>query len=283
MPSKEEIDGKRSAAIEKKEAERKAKNQEIMETKKQKQCERDKVKAAEQEKNSAAEKKKAAVEEKRKKSVDGIEAVRKANDGGAKKGGTKYSRKEVMQLKAIFDQYDKDRSGSITQKEFSEGLKSSKKQVRAGEKPTHADLQAASGSSILDMSDSVFIEMDRDGDGSVTMGELMRLMFPFAQEKELETMLEWVKPPPEPEPEPKAALSKEARDAILSLFKLHDKDKNGTMSKKEFNAAFGEGKLGLTKEDLEAMFKEFDIDEDKGLTKDEFLKLMESTGAYDDV
>jgi len=214
--------------------------------------------------------------------VEGIETVRKANSGG-KKGSTKYSRKDVMQLKAIFDQYDKDGSGFISQAEFSEALQKNKKHVRAGEKPTHADLQAASGPSILDMTESAFGELDRDGDGSVSIQELIKLMFPYAQGSEMDTMLEWVKPPPVPEPEPKPTLSKDAVDAIKALFKLHDKDKSKSISQKEFLAAFGDGRLGVSNDELKGMFKDFDIDEDKGLTQEEFLSLMESTGAYDEM
>lgn len=223
------------------------------------------------------------------------------------------------------DQYDKDGSGFISQAEFSEALQKNKKHVRAGEKPTHADLQAASGPSILDMTESAFGELDRDGDGSVSAGactcacflahpisdvrtlasvcppsstsgarcmwrlaqvsiqELIKLMFPYAQGSEMDTMLEWVKPPPVPEPEPKPTLSKDAVDAIKALFKLHDKDKSKSISQKEFLAAFGDGRLGVSNDELKGMFKDFDIDEDKGLTQEEFLSLMESTGAYDEM
>lgn len=100
-PSKDEVESKRAAQIEKKEAERKAKNAEIGDAKKQKQAEREKAKEGGQSKAAAAAKQKAEIEEKRNKNVEGIETVRKANSGG-KKGSTKYSRKDVMQLKAIF-------------------------------------------------------------------------------------------------------------------------------------------------------------------------------------
>ena len=50
-------------------------------------------------------------------------------------------------------------------------------------------------------------------------------------------MLSWVAPEPEPEPEPKAELSKAAKDAINSIFKLYDKDKSGALSLNELKKA----------------------------------------------
>ena len=65
------------------------------------------------------------------------------------------------------DEYDKDNSGHISVEEFQNALRNKKRGPRPGEKSTLAERQAAQGISILDISESVFTEMDKDGDGQV--------------------------------------------------------------------------------------------------------------------
>ena len=123
--------------------------------------------------------------------------------------------------------------------------------------------------------------MDKDGDGEVEFEELLKLMFRYATEKEIATMLEWVAPEPEPEPEPKAELSKEARDQIASIFKMYDKDKSGSLSINELRKALE--RTGIDPDEIKAYFKEYDTDGNQEIDKKEFMALMESTGAFDDM
>ena len=283
MPS--ELDAKRDAKIAEKEAARKEKNAQIAAEKKAKAAGREeegKAKAAEEE---AKKKEAAEIDKKRGANVKGKEAARKgaAEDAkDAKAGGSsKYSKRDVFQLKAVFDEYDNDKSGSIALQEFMFVLKKKKTQPRPGEKSDLATRQAAQGVSILDLSENVFHEMDTDGDGEVTFSELLKLMYKFATEQEIKVMLDWVKPPPEPEPEEKPGLSADGKKQILQIFKMYDKDKNGQLSKKELIVALE--KTGLDKEEVTQYFQEFDTDGSDTIDKDEFLKLMESTGAFDDM
>jgi hypothetical protein len=121
---------------------------------------------------------------------------------------------------------------------------------RPGEKSTLAQRKAQEGVSILDLSEGIFTEMDVDGDGEVTFAELLKLMFKFARPEEIETMLSWVAPEPEPEPEPKAELSKQAKDAINSIFKLYDKDKSGSLSLNELKKALE--KTGIDPDEIKS-------------------------------
>lgn len=156
-----------------------------------------------------------------------------------------------------------------------------KAMVRPGEAGTLAQRKAQEGISISDLSEGAFREMDKDGDGEVEFVELLRLMFRFATEKEITTMLDWVAPEPEPEPEPKAELSKEAKGQILSIFKLYDKDKSGTLTMNELRKALE--KTGIDPDEIKAYFKEYDTDGNQEIDKAEFMALMESTGAFDDM
>ena len=183
----------------------------------------------------------------------------------------------------VFDEYDKDKSGKVSLDEFTKKLHERKQKaaVRPGEKSSLEQRKAQEGISISDLSEGAFREMDKDGDGEVEFEELLKLMFRYATEKEIATMLEWVAPEPEPEPEPKAELSKEARDQIASIFKMYDKDKSGSLNINELRKALE--RTGIDPDEIKAYFKEYDTDGNQEIDKKEFMALMESTGAFDDM
>ena len=115
----------------------------------------------------------------------------------------------------------------------------------------------------------------------MTFEELIKLMFKNARKDEIQLMLSWVEPEPEPEPEPKPEMSAEAIKSIKSIFKLYDKDKSGSLTIKELKIALTNS--GVDPEEVAAMVKEFDVDKSGEIEIKEFLKLMESTGAFDDM
>jgi len=231
------------------------------------------------------------VEEEKKKKQAETDAKREANikereakqKGKPKTGSSKYSKKDVTELNKIFKEYDKDNSGKISLEEFSAALKKKKDDSapRPGEKSTLAQRKATEGISILDLSEQVFHEMDSDGDGDVTFAELLKLMFRHARPDEINTMLSWVAPEPEPEPEPKPELSAEAQKAIKDIFKLYDKDKSGKLSLNELKKALA--KTGIDPDEIKTYFTDYDGNGDGEIDKEEFFKLMESTGAFDDM
>lgn len=94
MPS--DVDAKRQAAIDKKEVERKAKNEEIKAKKAEMQGQRDKAKASGDEEAAAAKKKQDEVNAKREANIKDRESKRNQNQK------SKYSKSDVMLLKNIF-------------------------------------------------------------------------------------------------------------------------------------------------------------------------------------
>ena len=60
----------------------------------------------------------------------------------------RYSKKDVVELKSVFDGYDEDRSGKISLKEFSASLNKNKKKVGVGVKSTREERKAAEGISL---------------------------------------------------------------------------------------------------------------------------------------
>ena len=256
---------------------RRAKNDEIKDQKQKKQAEREKEKAEAEKKEAEAKASKEKLDEKRAANIKDKEQSRNAK--GQK---SKYAKKEILELKLVFDEYDKDRSGKVSLEEFTKRLKDKKSSAgpRPGEKSTLQERNATKGIGLEDLSEGAFREMDRDGDGEVEFKELLKLMYRLATDNEIAIMLEWVAPEPEPEPEPKAELSNEAKKQIKGIFKLYDKDKSGFLTFKELKVALE--KTGIDQDDIKQYFKEFDQDGNEEISSDEFMKLMESTGAFDE-
>jgi len=281
-----DLNAKREAKLAEKE---KAKKDEIERIKaekaaKQKGREDERAKGAADAKEKAD--KQAEAEAKRAANIQAKEEARSGKGAGkgagkGQQGSSKYSKKDVLELKKVFDEYDNDGSGSITLSEFTKTLRDKKKSSapKPGQKSTLADRQAAAGISLADLGEGVFHEMDADGNGDVSFRELLKLMFKFARPDEIETMLEWVAPEAEPEPEPKAGLTDEQQKEIKSIFKIYDKDKSGTITVAELVTALE--KTGLEKDEIKDMFKNYDTDENATIDLTEFTKMMVDTGNYD--
>jgi len=122
--------------------------------------------------------------------------------------------------------------------------------------------------------------MDADNDGEVTFEEMLKVYFPRASEKELETMMQWVAPKaPAPAPA-KAGLSSKALQTIKDLFKKYDKDKSNKISFTELKNEMA--KTGVDEDDIKKFIAECDVDGDGELDLSEFTKLMESTTTFDE-
>lgn len=206
----------------------------------------------------------------------------------AKEKGTKYTKTEVKQLKSIFDEYDKDKMGSINLIEFKEAIRKQgdaqarqeayeKAQKRGGGKngavvaiiPTD---QKSGGSSIREQFEGLFSQMDKDGDGEVTFRELLEVLYPLATENEKKIMLEWVQPEPEPEPEPEVTITEEEKQELQDIFNLYDKDKDKKLTLKELQGALQA--TGMLNQEIKDMFEKHDSDNNKSLNFDEFIGLM---------
>jgi len=286
MPSQAEVEAKRAAAIAKKEEERAAGNEKIKEEKAKKAAERAEQLSAKDKAEAEKQAKLADAAAKREENIRAKEESRRAKDeanaGKPKAGSSKYSKKDVLELKKVFDEYDTDKDGHMKLSEFTDELKKKKQRAapKPGEKSTLQERNASLGISLVDLSEGVFHEMDKDGDGEVTFEELCKLFFRHASSSELQTMLSWIEVEPEPEPEPEPTLSQEAIGQIHKIFKLYDKDKSGTLEKSELIQALKN--TGMEKEEIAILFKDYDLDSSGNISKDEFLKLMDSTGAFAD-
>jgi Ca2+-binding EF-hand superfamily protein len=157
------------------------------------------------------------------------------------------------------------------------------------------------GISIADVSESAFLAMDQDGDGTVTFHELLRMTYPAVGKEELQTMLSWVAPKEKPPPPPPKSLSEDAKKQIKGIFKAYDKDKSGKLSLKELQEALKTTGCAhsatysnlhsiltlwhahrLEKEEIGEYFLQHDFDGNGEIDIDEFTNLMDSTGAFEE-
>jgi len=202
------------------------------------------------------------------------EVQRRSATGAPVKGaGIKYSRKEVVTLKKIFDEYDIDSSGTIDIHELARALEKHRyeHQRHDGHSRTLEQRQAATGLHAYDFADSMFTALDADDNGTVDFGELLRIMYPLANETELTTMRCWVGPAP-PEPPDENELTDEQRCEIRAMFSLYDKDRNGTITLAEFRLAMR--RCGCDGDDLETDFAAADYDGNGEIDMEEWTRHM---------
>ena len=278
------LDAKRAENIAKREALRNERNAAASAARKEAGAGAARTEALKRQESEAARQSKLALESQRAEKIAAREAARaaKAAEEAAKPKAakSKYAKSDVVLLKKIFDEYDKDGGGSIKLDELRAAMAEQKAQKSRvdGSKKTLAERQAEAGTSIADLVEPVFNELDKNGDGSVSFAELLRVLFPFASKEEFETMLSWVaKDAPKPPPKPKE-LSKEAQDELKAIFAAYDKDGNKVLSKGELKSAIGNI---VDEDDIARMFKEADVDGSDTIDLKEFMEMMKTTGLWE--
>ena len=85
----------------------------------------------------------------------------------------RYTAKEVLQLKSMFEMFDEDGSGAIDLEEF---------QSSAMMQESH----------LFSNTGGMFESIDVDNDGTITLEGLMQVAFPFASKKEIKQMQAWL-------------------------------------------------------------------------------------------
>ncbi|KAG8467710.1 hypothetical protein KFE25_006762 [Diacronema lutheri] len=260
------MEEKRERNIRKKEEERAKRVEEIKAAKAVKAAERASEEAAKEavrRQEAERQERLAETEKKRQDNIAKKEAEHKAKadalkERKGKKAKSKYSKSDVLLLKQVYDEYDRDKSGSVSVAEMQLALKSS----------------ALAGST-----DTMLSELDRNGDGSVDFHELLKLLYPFANATDFAAMVEWVAPPLPPAPPPKRELSASQLEEIRAIFALYDKDGSGGLTVKELKQAMKD--TFLEAEEVEEMYRKADVDDNKLLDLAEFRALMVSTGLWD--
>ena len=168
-----------------------------------------------------------------------------------------YQKQEVMEVINSFKKLDDDLTGEI---EISEFLKL----------PQFEGMDKATV-------DHLFRTIDKDGGGSVTQAELLRVMFPKASDADLKLMEELahveqfasVK-------QTKNVLTRQQRDDIEKIFDMYDTDNSNSVSLVELLDALGQKLQGiLSAQEISDIFDTADMDGNRDLDRDEFVKLYQ--------
>eukprot|EP00741_Cyanophora_paradoxa_P010098 tig00020515_g9776.t1 len=182
-------------------------------------------------------------------------AAAPAKSGAAVKHKSKYSKTDVLMLKAVFDGIDTNGSGKVSTYEFAAALKASPSSAHLAEHA--ADLVKHS---------------DKDKDGKLSADETLALLYPFANERDKHIMLRWWNPPaPKVAPPPPPALSDAQKREIASIFSVYDKNKDGMLTVEELTEAL---QKIMSSEEVEEMFQRYDADKSKTISPKEFEEMM---------
>uniref|UniRef100_A0A061S7W3 EF-hand domain-containing protein n=2 Tax=Tetraselmis sp. GSL018 TaxID=582737 RepID=A0A061S7W3_9CHLO len=166
-----------------------------------------------------------------------------------KRTGSRYKKKEILELKKVFDSHDADGSGSVSVSELKQHLTTS-----------------ALGS-------GDFVKtLDKDGDGHITFKEYLMAYYRGATAKEIKQMLEWTQPK-EVQEEEEEDLSAEQIEELKAMFNLYDKNKNGTLDKCELVEAMKSA--GYDSDEAEDMIEEYDEDGNCEFSLEEFINMLQ--------
>ncbi|KXZ52797.1 hypothetical protein GPECTOR_8g184 [Gonium pectorale] len=170
--------------------------------------------------------------------------------------GAKYSRKDVLLLRELFDRHDLDRDGRVTVGELVQALQEEKSMP-------HYELSA-------------FRTIDKNTDGVLTFDEYLRCLYPYATEAEFQRMLVWGTPvKPAEEPEPLFVPNPEELEEIKQMFRMFDKNRNGVIDIAELATVVE--KCGYEGADVEHLFKQTDKDMSGTISFEEFIQLVKSS------
>lgn len=202
---------------------------------------------------------------------------------------TKYPRRELLELKAVFDEYDADSSGHLDKAELKKALNRQKREAQRhdGRKKTLEERQAeagivkgrerlSQGIYICDFTESLFRALDTNANGKVEFDELVNLMYPLASEQEKAIMLTWVTPVPVEAEADVESLTPDQQREVRAMFSLYDKDRNGTISRDEFHRAMRprHGSDEIDEQMLDAIFDSADADGSGDIDYEEWLVHM---------
>ena len=187
--------------------------------------------------------------------------------------GVKYSKLEVMKLFSAFREMDTDGKGYFREADVETKSQQFSKEA---ESRTLTDGWRHGTPLIRVAGRDMVRTMDVDGDGKVNWMDMLRTFFPGASKRELAQMHLWAYPVKDAEPEVPFELSKAQLEEIARLFNLNDQNKDGRIDMREFMVYCKDS--GYDMEEVESLFAEADLNQDKVISFDEFIEMVK--GAY---
>jgi len=188
----------------------------------------------------------------------GTEMQQQEMDGGA--GPTRMSPEELQEfLASIFMEADQDQTGTLSYKEFKEVITTSqlgfsKQEIRR-----------------------MLMEADENEDGYIDYNEFLPIGVDIVQaifaRREAEAAAEATEKAAQEAA--RVALvhgmdKDQYKQMLMAYFRAHDTDNSGFLSRKEFKECMKNADLGLTRQEINALMMEIDVDGDGNISLEEF-------------
>lgn len=204
-------------------------------------------------------------------------------------GGSKYAKTDVLALKAIFDEYDRDGSGDLDRHELTLALQRrkaeaervdpllSRAQLLAQRQTARAAARSGpdcKGIFLCQFADSLFETLDANSDSRITFEELLLIVYPLATPTELKIMVKWVTPIPTKN----ELLQRQREEAerlrmenLRAMFAAYDRNHDGKVSITEFRMAMVDHDNW---DQVDELFEQYDANGNGYVDFDEFCAIV---------
>jgi len=193
----------------------------------------------------------------------------------AARASAKYPKTDVLALKAIFDEYDRDGDGALGRDELSAALRRRKVEAqRWSASKNKQERQAMAGIFLYDFADSLFDSIDANDDALVQFSEVLRIVYPRATPRELQTMNAWANPAKTEKQlrhEQAEQEDKERLEMLHAMFAAYDRDGDGKVSITEFRMAMLDHENW---DEVDEMFDQYDKNGNGEVDFDEFCAIV---------
>eukprot|EP01116_Phalansterium_solitarium_P006947 TRINITY_DN19386_c0_g1_i1.p1 TRINITY_DN19386_c0_g1~~TRINITY_DN19386_c0_g1_i1.p1 ORF type:complete len:340 (-),score=74.24 TRINITY_DN19386_c0_g1_i1:204-1223(-) len=180
---------------------------------------------------------------------------------------SKYDPKGVLFFRDVFRDMDIDNDGLVDASEFQDAMSRRAVVIRetfSYDSPAVRNLQW----------DTIFRTLDEDRSGTISFPEVLKLVYPFATERELVEMFNLAFPQTKGKVRvPARELTDEQIAEISDLFDLYDADGDGSLTLDEFRNATMSME-NITRDDCRRMLDAMDLNQDSVLSFEEFLQGM---------
>lgn len=194
----------------------------------------------------------------RRKSID-YDQARRASMPKFEEPGSKYTKKDIMMVKAEFDKIDRDHSGEVGVEEL---------------------VASMHGKMPEEWVQAMFQTIDADGNGKVTLKEMLLLMFPLANDRDISQWKNWLEAdvPKEISAEEKLQLKRaeftpETVAELTALYRIYDRDGDGALTAQELMDAMEGGKV-LERKDVQRILEEAGRGFDDALALQDFVDVF---------
>lgn len=171
------------------------------------------------------------------------------------------SLKDLLYLKAYFDDLDVNGDGTVDMAEITNHMRS----VYAPDQSTHRTTPIKLPANFLSSLKKKIEDKEEEGEGRITFADMLRLVYTRATKNELALMAQAVRPKEKAEGTPGETTDTADIDAMWALW---DTDQSGELDEMEFREVL-KG-LGVDPSEISDLYKQVDADQSGCISKQEF-------------